>query len=162
MNLHCCNILNSSADTTTLAAHLKFKSEATYPVSTWGTESNPSTNLANTARVGADDFTPMMLEHLKFSLNTSHCSDCFMYMTQKSLCIYKAHASSQELTNCLGHRCEHAQRQNCHSQPSLLTPPFPSHPWKSLGWITPHQPPVINMDIPSWLSYHLVYQILGK
>lgn len=32
----------------------------------------------------------------------------------------------------------------------------PSCPWRSLGWITPHQPVATNTEIPAWLRYHLV------
>lgn len=39
---------------------------------------------------------------------------------------------------------------------TLFADRSPSRPWRSLGWITPHQPVATNTEILAWLRYHLV------
>lgn len=76
--------------------------------------------------------------------------------TKKDLVTLKKQ-TEKNLTNNASKR---GQRQSCPPQPSLLTLhlPIPSMEELRVDYTTS----ATNMDIPSWLSYHLVHQILGK
>lgn len=164
MPLLCCSVGQSYP---CYAAPIKTSGQFLAKQPVVGTESNTSINFAQWSSYLCSHNSKSPQRQVAYLIPSKIC------FGGKNLCIPRlllrekkvlVTETSDQRARCPFHHCWWARSGSELPSSTLFTAPPrpPSHPWKSLGWITPHPPPVTNMDIPTWLSYQLVNQILGS